>query len=635
MARGGNGPRGPGEVIELATAKGSKKRAHNTNDGASYTIHDGAFHRVGENTYQRLCNFTARIVAEEVHDDGEATDTHFVIEGRLEDGAALPAVTVPAASFSGLAWIVSAWGARPILKAGNSIKDHVRCAIQTLSPSPERITVYTHLGWRCVDGEWVYLSGSGAIGIDGLREDLRVDPGRGNMGRYALPAPPAGPVLTTSVRATLQLLELAPAHPAVGAVALACIFRAPIAVPVDFSLFVSGLYQAYKSELAALMLAHFGDFTARSFPANWSDTASDLEAKAYAAKDAPFVIDDFKPSGGTVEVNRLHAKADAVFRGVGNQAGRGRRGPGMEAQRTFYPRGLVVATGEDTPRGGSVKARMVVLNLSRGAIDRHRLTQMQDHARAGLFAATMSGFLRWLAQQLPDLHRDLPGRQLALREKMIERGLPPDRSASQAASLWLGLELFMRFARESGAVGDAEADEILERCGVALRGLFDSQREAQHDADETLQFLRLLRAALLSGRCHLSDPVNQGPPVKHPHFCGWRNIAGSASADDEKTSSQAAVQGPRPQGVRIGWAPALQDEVWLEGESTYSVVQALAREQGEHLAIGKYRLWQNLRERDFLAQVDGDRNSVVKQAAGVRVRLYVMPRQHLEGAADS
>ena len=469
------------------------------------------------------------------------------------------------------------------------------------------------------------------------------------MNRYALPAPHDGEVLTTSVRATLQILELAPSHPAVGAVALACIFRAPLGVPVDFSLFISGLYQAYKSELAALLLAHFGDFTARSFAANWSDTASDLEAKAYAAKDALFVVDDFKPSGGTVEVNRLHAKADAVFRGVGNQAGRGRRGPGMEAQRTYYPRGLVVATGEDTPRGGSVKARMVVLNLGRGAIDRQRLSAMQEHARAGLFAATMSGFLRWLAQQLPDLHRDLPGRQLALREKMIERGLPPDRSASQAASLWLGLELFMRFARASGAVGDAEADEILDRCGVALRGLFESQREAQHDADETLQFLRLLRAALLSGRCHLSDPVNQGPPVKHPHFCGWRNIAGSASKEDEKAPDveragpapggknldQSPAQGPRPQGVRIGWAPALQDEVWLEGESAYSVVQALAREQGEHLAIGKYRLWQNLRERGLLGHVDGDRNSVVKQAAGVRVRVYIMPRQHLEGAADS
>jgi hypothetical protein len=61
-----------------------------------------------------------------------------------------------------------------------------------------------------------------------------------------------------------------------------------------------------------------------AFAATWKDTSTNLAFKAAAAKDAVFVVDDFRPKGTTVDVARRHATADNLFRAAGNQAGRGR-----------------------------------------------------------------------------------------------------------------------------------------------------------------------------------------------------------------------------------------------------------------------------------------------------------------------
>jgi integrase len=105
---------------------------------------------------------------------------------------------------------------------------------------------------------------------------------------------------------------------------------------------------------------------ARHLPANWASTGNALEGLALAAKDALLVVDDFWPSGSSADVQRLHREADRLFRGQGNRAGR----QGMRADATLRPpkppRGLLLSTGEDTPRGQSLRARLLVQEISPG-----------------------------------------------------------------------------------------------------------------------------------------------------------------------------------------------------------------------------------------------------------------------------
>ena len=43
------------------------------------------------------------------------------------------------------------------------IRDHARAAIQILSPERAGAGVFTHLGWREIEGAWHYLHAAGAI----------------------------------------------------------------------------------------------------------------------------------------------------------------------------------------------------------------------------------------------------------------------------------------------------------------------------------------------------------------------------------------------------------------------------------------------------------------------------------------
>src|SRR5206468_3731005 len=99
-----------------------------------------------------------------------------------------------------------------------------------------------------------------------------------------------------------------------------------------------------------------------------------LEGLASTAKDALLVVDDFAPQGGAHDVARYHREADRLLRAQGNRAGRGRCRPDGSVRPARPPRGSIISTGEDVPRGQSLRARLLVLELAPGELDWSRLT---------------------------------------------------------------------------------------------------------------------------------------------------------------------------------------------------------------------------------------------------------------------
>jgi hypothetical protein len=99
-------------------------------------------------------------------------------------------------------------GAGAALWPGFGTKDHARAAIQFLSGDPPERRVYAHLGWRKIGGIWCYLHGGGAIGPVGPVEENEVSLPP-ELQRYQLPEPPTGTALAESIRASLDLLEVA------------------------------------------------------------------------------------------------------------------------------------------------------------------------------------------------------------------------------------------------------------------------------------------------------------------------------------------------------------------------------------------------------------------------------------------
>lgn len=284
--------------------------------------------------------------------------------------------------------------------------------------------------------------------------------------------PPTGAELTETVRASLGLLRLGALR--VTAPLLAGVYRAVLG-DADFSLHLAGPTGCYKSEAVALAQQHFGaGLDARHLPASWSSTGNALEGLAFAAKDALLVVDDFSPAGSSADVQRAHREADRLFRGQGNRSGRQRMRPDGTLRPTRPPRGLTLSTGEDVPRGQSLRARLWVVEVSPGDLGpkppdpNPALTACQRHAAEGIYAAALAGFLCWLAPRYADVHRGLRAEAAELRERARGDGQHA-RTPAMVADLAIGLRYLLDFAEAVGAITSAEREQLARDSWAALR----------------------------------------------------------------------------------------------------------------------------------------------------------------------
>ena len=207
--------------------------------------------------------------------------------------------------------------------AGQGKKDHLRAAIQMLSGAvPRRRTVYGHLGWRRIGDHWAYLHSGGAIRAGGALDGIGSTPAATVSARTSC--------LHQGSRACRSRARLARSseswtrhdHRAL----LGAVYRAPLGEPspVDFSVHLTGPTGVFKSELAAVAQAPLRRRLQQPTPARIVGRPANMLEKAFLAKDAVLVIDDFAPAGTTADVQRLHREADRLFRGAGNRSGRAR-----------------------------------------------------------------------------------------------------------------------------------------------------------------------------------------------------------------------------------------------------------------------------------------------------------------------
>ena len=408
-----------------------------------------------------LTNFTARITADVSEDDGAEVRRYFGIEARLGERAVC--FDVPAPKFAGMAWATEHLGASAIVYPGFSrgpsmLGPQYSCSRRT---SPSARSTPTPAGGE-VDGVWVYLHGGGAIGPDGAAEgvEVRLDEA---LSLYRLPAPPEGEDINAAIRASLRTWEVAPEGLVIPQ--HAAVFRTAMD-ETDHSLHVVGPTGEGKSEVASLFVRHFGAGLDARHLLSWASTENAIEAQAFTLKNALVGLDDFAPQGNSNNQLRWHTKADRVMRAKGNASGRARMAADLTIRPTKPPRALILSTGEDTPRGQSLRARMLVLEHGEGDVDWEKLTECQRDAEAGLYAQAMSGFVSWFAARYDEVQRRMPDEARELRDEASRAG-QHKRTPVIAADLGLGLRYFLNYAEESGGRGRRRVRGAL---GAGLEG---------------------------------------------------------------------------------------------------------------------------------------------------------------------
>jgi hypothetical protein len=602
----------------------------------------------------RLTNFMARIIEDVVEDDGAEIHHVLVLEcwlkGRRYRGRVLRE------AFTKMDWPTEVMGAEAIVAAGLGRKDHARAAIQELSGDiPHRYT-YTHTGWITYEGQRVYLHGGGGIGRFGSVTGIEVRLPAALSGYHFADRAGVDPVL--AVEATLRYLGVAPLRVTVPALGSA--FRAVLA-PSPFTAGLHGPTGGGKTAISAPLQQLWGaGMDADNLPGSWGSTGNALGELASAVKDALLVVDDFLAAGSVNDIYRKHSQADQVLRGAANRQGRGRLRPDGTLRPVKRPNGLIWSTGEELPRGHSLQARMLALELRPGDVDWETLTVVQRDARAGLLEACMAGFIRWVA----DLDED-PATYCREEAEWLRRTAFADggdehhkRTADILAHVAVGWSLFVQYVRwvrrmqcptapfpdRCAACGAAEitsacldcaesrvtvcpvtgapyccddddclyddTDGLLEQGLLVLAGLAGAQAEQQATQDPARRYMDLLGAVIQAGRAHVTAKGGGWP--EDPHRWGWRD------------GGSGEYMQVRAQGVELGF---IQDgKLYLHDSVAFMVVQEMAQKMGHGLTLDSTAMRAALRDGGYLAdRGKGDRRLQARvMVQGVRDRYLVL-----------
>jgi hypothetical protein len=326
---------------------------------------------------------------------------------------------------------------------------------------------------------------------------------------------------------------------------------------------------------------------ARHLPAGWSSTANALESVLSTAKDTVLVVDDFCPTGSQTDVQRMNRVVDHVFRGLGNATGRARLRSDSSFREGRAPRALILSTGEDIPRGQSLRARMLILEVERHDINWDRISECQADASTGRYATATAGFIYGLTSQLDLIHQLVNKVILDIRSILVGT-YPHMRTAGIVANLMAAFALILMYAQQLGVITEAEGSELYDRCWNAMCAVAAKQSRHQATSDPVTRFIQLISSVISSGQGHLASRDG-----KHPERAGawgWRWL------NDEW----------RPQGQRIGWIDG--NDVYLDSNAAVAEAQNLARGSGDSIMIDGATLNRRLYERGVLKSTDIDKS---------------------------
>jgi len=524
-----------------------------------------------------LAPFDARVIEEITHDNGRDREIHFSIAGRHRDGYQFQTITINAMDYSNMGWLTGLWGASAY--PFEASPHHLRRAILELS-EPARKTMYTHIGWRDVGGEKVYLYHGGAVGSNGADVDVQLDDSL--LRGYTLPAYPED--LPGAMEASLRFLELTDMR--ITGPLWATMYLSPVSeiVTPDFILFVYGKTGAMKSTITALALNHYGNnWSYNRMPGSWNDTVTSLEIKAFLLKDAPFVIDDYARD---VQIAREHDKKAAVmFRQWGNRTGKARRQSNLKARPDFPPRGVIISSGEQLPSGQSIIGRLFPIEVRTSDIAgdeqaRARLSACQ--AESDRYGHAMAGYLLWVREHWDDLRQNLPSEWESLRDRDEINDLGHRRIPSALSTLYVGFDLAMKFYLSQGIITEDRAADLRREYWNALMQDAVDHKILVEEEDPIDRFVRIMRNLFVQGRV-------------------WVKGAGDIADTDHEYPSEM-----------LGWGD--EDWIYLLGEATLSYIQRYCRQAGDPFPLNRNAFYKGLVDKGLA--IPGTRFNTIQYREG-------------------
>jgi hypothetical protein len=527
----------------------------------------------------KLCNFDAQITEEIIEDNGIEVIHHYTIEGKAEKKDLLK-IQIPSSQFLSLNWLHQ-WGNQAIAEPGQGTKDYIRHAIQTRSNGVKKVTCYTHTGWREINYNWAYLTGSGAIGTDNISVRLSKE-----LQRYNLPLKVENEI--EAIKTSLSFLDIGKREITLPLFAL--LYLSPLTTILEpmpnFSGYLYGETGTFKTSISILLLSHFGHFNSITNLSNFDDTSNALTKRAFTLKDTLMVIDDFHPSNKRMDVQQMESLAQKIIRACSNRTGRHRLNPDATDKGAYEPRGIVLITGEEIVSLQSTLARVMVVEISEGDIDKNKLTGLQ--LKAQLLPHAMASYISWVRENVKQIKESFPKQFIRLRDKAFGENTHK-KLPEQVAYLQFALETAISWMVDKGVINENEATSLSKEGWDIFIELANKQSKRLEREDPIRKFKEILQTMITQGKVR----------IEHKDYDSTKIIGGEM-------------------GEFIGYYDDLY--TYLLPPALWHSLQKYCIAEGSHFPFSKNTFYGMLKNRGLI-ETSGDKTSITIKIKGEVMRV--------------
>lgn len=514
-----------------------------------------------------LCNFAPRIVREVIVDDGAEKTRRYLIGGTDANGNNFTPVEVPAGELEKMSWIANNLDASCDLCVVSQVEKHVRCAIKTTARFADKRYIFSHTGWKKIGGEWHYLlpgDKTYQVELKGKQRNYY-----GTEGFVKEDAEELVKLLSCSMMPDKVLLPC-----------LATVFLSPlneflrqIGHEPKYLLTLIGRTGSMKSTVAALMLSFFGNFSATDLPMSFRDTANSIVHNAFALKDVLTCVDDYHPTARS-DASQMKATMQTLARGYGDRAARNRLGSDITLRKPRPPQGNVIVTAEFAPDiGESGTARLFCVEMKPGSICLPLLTEVQEQALEGKYAACMRGYtdmVKFFADK-GEVCGILKSKFMTYRSKWRERLRENeiqfhDRLPDTLACLEIGFSFMEIFLSAEAHMDEKGITALNERFENVLLYLTARQSESIEQDRPTHIFLRKLYSLIECGQVCLI-PASSRLETLPKNYIGYEDENYYYLMLDASHKAVKRLCGEQDEGFAISaksLAKALADEGLIE-----------------------------------------------------------------------
>lgn len=437
-----------------------------------------------------------------IKDNGLYKEIEYILTCILENSEEKRTISISGYDLNSSSWINTKLNIKYYIGANCNTYELFKIYISKQFKNINPEIKYEQIGWRNINGKYIYLHGNGVIGVNNTDmkgssdKKLEIDDSLTNI--EALKLTHLLTNLSNDLTKTIPLFLYS--HLSV----LKELFVISGAEP-KFVLWIYGLTGSMKTSVSKVFFNLFNR-TQSKITATFKDTTAAVEMKAFEYKDSIILLDDYHPSTSYNEKKNMESLASNVLRMFGDGITKSRATKTMTKQKEFPPRGLCVITGEDKLGGESTVARYIGIEVSAG--DYSKTDILSFHQRNPLvFSTHMHYFIEWVCKNFKELC-DLIKEQFAVFRNNNIALFRHKRLAETYTIFHITSEIFLSYCENMGYLTSDEYYNTLIKWDEIIFNVIKTHENSNTEENPGIMYMIALQELILSKKCTLVSVDN-------------------------------------------------------------------------------------------------------------------------------